>query len=332
MSVTTPYRAAYDPSGLLLSNFQRFEVSLKGINHLPQVCPYGLFYGHSVEVRRTSDNELMTLDKDYKFVGWEKWVSEETGLDPYAAIDFLDKNSAEKYEVTCQLVGGPEGSPISFISEIKNAIEKAALHPEFDFNLHVKNKPHFYNTGPHKHVLQDMEDLYKLSQKFDDVFNALVTRQPMHQSGMHYQQQIDRLLGLVGRLYNRLNIVSAETGTDNRDRVDQLTDLLANYVRTEDDVVTVEANATVTLSTHNVTEVSTLRGIVSLNTGTHIESVDFIVSSAPGIVPQLREMGYCNTEGKRYLELDVVSSGSSLALISKSSKGGDIKVKYYAVL
>lgn len=332
MESQLPYRYQYDATAANPTNLASWRIELKAINHLPNIAPYGLFYADTLTIVRSSDGQEMVRGVDYEVRGWEKWVSDTSEGDAYAAIDFIDKSSAMAYEVTGQVVGGVEGTPVSFINEIKKAIEEATLRPSLDFNLHVKNKPHFYNPGPHKHVLQDMEDLYLLSQKFDDVFNALVTRVPMQESGMHYQEQIDRLIGLVGRLYNRLNLVSAETGSSNLDRIDQVLELVANYVSTADESVTVQPNSTTTLDSFVVTDISGIRGSIVLDTGTHVEMMDFMIASGPSIVPRIQTMGFVNTAGDRYLSLDVSASGSSVLLTCHSSRGGEIKVKYYSVL
>lgn len=332
MSLTTPYRYQYDPSAINPANLATWRVELKAINHLPQIAPHGLFYAESLKIIRTSDGQEMVRGVDYEPRGWEKWVSDISDGDAWAAIDFTDKTSASTYEVTAQVVGGVEGTPVGFINEIKKAIEESTLRPQLDFNLNVKNKPSFFNPGPHKHVLQDMEDLYLLSQKFDDVFNALVTRVPMNNSGMHYQEQIDRLIGLVGRLYNRLNLVSAETGSTNLDRIDQVIALVANYVSTEDEKVTIQPNSTMTLDSFDINIVSGVRGCVILDTGTHVEMTDFMIVSGAGITPRLQTMGFGNTDGSKYLSLNATASGSSVLLSCYSSRGGEIKVKYYTVL
>ncbi|CAH0447960.1 virion structural protein [Vibrio phage vB_VpaM_sm033] len=332
-TLTTPYRFQFDPLGNAPTNFVTWRIELQAINHLPQVAPYGLFYDQNLRVVRTSDGATMTKGVDYELKGWEKWVSEIADPDPYAAIDFLDKAAVDVYEVHMQVVGGPEGNPISMINLLKEAIDNAINQPDIDYNIHVKNKPSFFMPGPHKHVLQDMEDLYKLSQKFDDVFNALVMRVPMNNSGLHFQEQIDRLLGLLGRMYNRLNIVSGEVSTEYKDKLDQVLDLVSNYVRTEDDVAVITPSGTVAISTFALSEVSSLRGVVVLDTGTHVETVDFICSSGPGLVPNIQEMAVANTDvGNYFLELEAVTTNTSLVIQVKSSRGGELKVKYYSVL
>lgn len=332
-TLTTPYRYQFDPLGTAPSNFTTWRIELKSINHLPNVCPHGLFYDKNLRVVRVSDGATMVKGTDYELLGWEKWVSEIADPDPYAAIDFLDKASVEVYEVHMQVVGGPEGNPISMINLLKQAIDDAINRPDIDFNLDVKNKPSFYNPGPHKHVLQDMEDLYKLSQRFDDVFNALVMRVPMNNSGLHFQEQIDRLLGLLGRMYNRLNIVSGETSTEYKDKLEEALQMMSNYVKTEDDVAVITPSGTVTISTFPISEVSSLRGVVVLDTGTHVETVDFICSSGPGLNPNIQEMCVANTDvGNYYLELDAKTTNTSLIVQVKSSRGGELKVKYYSVL
>lgn len=333
-TIVTPYKYQFDPLGNSPANFASWRVELTSTNHLPQVCPHGLFYDNDLlRIVRVSDGALMEKGVDYKLAGWEKWVSEIADPDPYAAIDFINKASVEVYEVSLQVVGGPEGNPISMINSLVEAIQEATLRPMLDFNLNVKGKPSQYTPSKHKHVLQDMEDLYKLTQKFDDVFNALVQRVPMNNSGLHFQEQIDRLLGLVGRVYNRLNIVSGEVSTEYKDKLAELAANLANYVRLEDDVATVFPNATVNISTFPVTEVSSLRGIVSLDTGTHVETIDFVCSSGPGIIPQIMPLAYCNTDtDNEFMTLDAVQTSNSLLIQVKSTAGGTIKVKYYAVL
>lgn len=330
--LTTPYAFQFDPTGTLAANVYTFTIELQAVNHLPNLCPNGLFYSHDIVVTRTADGAVMTEGTDYHLVGYERWLTEASdGLDAYAGIDIADKTYVGVFNVELRLVGGPQGNPISFIRELVTAINTAATAPSVDFNTQVHNAPTYYTPGPHGHVLREMDELGELAKHFEDVFTALVERIPMKGSGLHFQEQINRLLGLAARLHNRMNHIAADAG--NPDRWTDLSNQLATYVNTHDELIPVTAGTTAVLDVLDMTEISSVQGTICCKFSDRVETLAFIASLFNGVDPTMAILSVSNTSGYvQNVEVSISRSGSLATIFVKPDLTGEIQVKYHTLI
>lgn len=335
MAIMTPYKYQFDPSSRNPDNLiVREEAVLATTNHLPIVLREGLFYTGDVQIYKTVDGSQLVPGTDFEFIGFENYIFELTGFEAASAINILDKNFIGTLEISYSCVGGAEGIPVGFMLDLIKAIEDAGNNTAIDFETQLKNKPIYFQPSPHKHPLADATDLDLLKQKFDDVMNALILRAPMQESGNNFQEQIDRMLGLIGSLRTAINRMVADTGYG--DRYLELATKLETYYERESsstDIVIGDLNTNIEIGRFDLLKVNSVRGVVQYNTGALIESVDFIAVGTAGGISQIQDFARISSTGQPVaLQLESIRIGSEMILYLKTTYAGTVKVKYYAVL
>lgn len=331
MSLTlSPWKFQFDDSGkdpknLISSEAQTFS----GPDHLAFPLNEGMFYGDSIKVRRRGSNDLLVNGEDYNLEGFDGWMTAETGQDVFTTVNLKDKTYTGTLEITYQCLGGAQGMPIGFMLEVLEALKKATDNPQVDFITGVINKPTYYPGHIHKHPWSSMEQTDLINQALREVTNAIINRIPMADSGNHYQEQIDRLMSLCGKLRNSINSIVTVQGSSSK--IQELLDQINKLETITTSNVVIGTGESALIGEWSLEEHNAVRGVLNILAGGQVESLDFMCQGIAGDTPSVTTFANLRSATK-ILELSVVRVGNKMRLTATSAIAGRVKAKVYAVL
>jgi len=233
------------------------------------ICNEGIFYTKGHYLRRPLDSAPLVLGVDYRFLGIEPEVVAATGHEAATAIELINPAVYGELLLTCQLVGGYEGTSDELLRNLRDAIRLAA--DRVVVFSHIRNLPGLYPPGPHTHTIDDVEKLNPLTDAIDKMTQAMVDARPLATSGQALREQDGRTLQLLGRMREDVNLyfyhlqqlisdnenlkveVSALRETINSHITNHPTTQVTSTTTTEE-VHVVEANGSETVTTTTTTE------------------------------------------------------------------------------
>ncbi len=330
MPTQSPWRFQFDRTGVSPTNKIIGEVHLfPTANHLPKPLKEGLFFTESVIVLDKVSNTVMTKGIDYIFVGMDAWAFSLTGNEVATAIEIKDKTRIGDIEVTYQCVGGAEGQPIGILQELLDAIQTASASSTIDWKTDIGNLPVYFPPAPHRHALSQLEEIELLTNAFREVHNALINRVPLIDSGNSLQEQVDRIIRVLGELQESVQAISAVTGAASQ--IASLKTKIDDYHKFQSHGRLLTAGNTVLLATYDLNTVGTVRGNVTFTGLAARDMLDFSIACMPSTVPSV------GIHGKVYAGADVLSVtavrvGTELRIMALSGVDGAVAAKIYCAL
>lgn len=172
----------------------------------------GLFYSKGLVVTNKSTGIELKLDADYDLVGMDPDIVALTGYEAVAGIQLKNRTFSGTLNLTCQLVGGPQGKNSNFVKELNDTILSATENFEVDW-AQVRNKPSHFPAGIHTHAISSLEGLDAIAYEFAEFQKALKDRRPMYNSVQNIVEQQERTIMLLGSFRKSLNSLIAVTGS-----------------------------------------------------------------------------------------------------------------------
>lgn len=319
-----PYRFPFDETGQSVKNLITAEPkSLPTVNHIPFPVNEGLFYVDSVIVKNALGNVLVK-GTDYTFRGADSWISAKTGKEVAAAIDITDKTFTGDLTITYQCVGGAEGRPYGLVRDLLDAIQSVSTNITINWPDDINNIPAYFTPAPHGHPLEALEQLDKLVHAHEQVFNALISRVPMHGSGQHLQEQIDRLTLVVRSCRNSINQISAVTGS-----IGQIQDILDTLDKIEtiaSNTATINSGQEVVIGQWDLNEINAVQGGIVCKAANDIESMSFNLQATTTTAPTHCTFGILRTASPM-IELISQRLGTQMQLRARALINITIKTK-----
>lgn len=325
----TPWKYQFDEFGTNPANLIVGEIHTLAANHIPIPLFEGLFYNESVIIKPQGTPTAWTVGVHYTFVGLDDYITARTGKPVSVAVEVVDKNWTGPLEITYQCVGGAEGMPIGAVRELLEAIQTAVANPSIDWNTDIDNLPTYFPPGLHGHPLESMEQLDLLTQAFREVFNALINRIPMHQTGQHLQEQIDRMLQVVAEMRNSINQVVAVQGSTNQ--IEELMAQLQQFETVASYEKTLNAGQSSLIGEWDLNQVNAVRGMLTFIGGSEFETFDFLAGGTALIAPKVSYFGAIRTSSQ-IMSITATRVGSTLRLTVSPGLAGRVKSKLYGVL
>ncbi|AXH71036.1 hypothetical protein [Vibrio phage BONAISHI] len=327
----SPWKYQFDETGAKTSNLITEEPhELNSSGHLPFPVNEGLFYTEGVVVTKQGDPTPLVVGTDYTFDGLDTWVHSLTGKENAAVINIVDKADTGTFLVTYQAVGGAEGQPIGMVSDLLDAINAATANPALDFRTDIINLPIAFPPEPHGHPLESMEQIDLLNQALRDVHNALINRIPMQHSANNLQQQIDRILGIIGSIRSSVNQVVAVQGSATE--IQDLLDALDNIETVATAEVAATAGASTLIVEYDLTKVTAVKGFAAFQGATATEAMDFNVICRSDALPKITYSSRLITANAPVTEITATRVGTMLRISCTCQLAGTVKAKVLAAL
>lgn len=226
--MTVPYLYEFDHTAANPSNLISNEPHSVVINESKLITlDHGCFYteGLVIEINSPPYTPLV-LNTDYFFRGFEPNLTAMSGHEAASAIYFPTYTG--NIRITYQVVGGADSFNSIIRKNIADAITANNNLP-IDWNT-IGNKPTVYPQDPHTHsVLDDLNDLYRLSEKMEGIREALVGKRSVLHSNQELSDKINRLLYIIAEFKRRVDsaiTLSNSNVSGKEDIVNKITDLL----------------------------------------------------------------------------------------------------------
>jgi hypothetical protein len=326
MNFEAPFGYYFDPEASLPANYATIEIETKTLKGLPWISPLGLFYGKDLKVMPKGTNIAYVLGKDFNLYSESPQVRKLTSHQAVVGLDFLREDLPETLLVKMRLVGGVEGFPFGMIRDLTRALDKANVKQKLDFKRDLVNVPEYFPIPEHKHLLQDMKDGSHFSEAMTSFVEAFVNSRPLKGSGHDYQDQIDRLAGLIGQVYQRTSLPSVSLASSEKEKEDEV-DL------TKPVIMDLPGKLKMKISKWNALEVNSIEGNITVVMEGSVETKSFLIANHAGHKPTLRIFATANTSGDvSEVKLTVERVGTELVLSATATSAGTAKTKYHSVL
>ena len=172
------------------------------------VAAKGLFYTRSMRVKKVSTNEILDLDVDYSFQGFDAEITALTGFETACGIAFNSPTISGQITLTYQAVGGREGEISSFIVELRDKIALLGVGQQATWDM-VENKPQYYPPEDHTHnVLTDLTGLSAIQLAMEKIQYSLANGRIPQLAASQLNFRLDRILALVANQRRDLNKIA----------------------------------------------------------------------------------------------------------------------------
>lgn len=322
-SPLSAHKYRYDPTGSDPAN-KLIDIEKTVVTGDPHiiVLDQGLFYSDTVTV--LDGATPMTLGTDYDFVSIDPFVTANTGKSAASAIRIKDNAWVGTVKITCQIVGGAEGQDNQLVQDLIDAL--GSVGSSGVSWTAIVGKPAAYPPALHRHDPTDLNDLDLLSQRLDDVTNALINKIPLNESPHHFQEQIDRILRLLAQQANRINDIVANNGgallLNLQQRIEEI-EQVADYQSTAFN------GALELLGSWDTSQVKGVRGIIMYTDGTdtHMEDVMFVTDTTNILLTRYGKL----TTAADMFTIDGLIVGGNMQINITPNIDGDVKVKWLSI-
>lgn len=328
--LTTMYKYRYDDTGKSTANLiVNEEVTIAPGATMPFPVREGLLYTDGVSIVKEGTTAPLTVKTDFTFISIDPYVTAATGLEAAAGIQMVDKTWSGKLKVTYQCVGGPEGMASSLMQDLLTAIKNITATSSTVKWSEIIGRPQKFAPAVHSHALSNLTELERLSQSLDDVTNAIINRDPMNDTGTHYQEQIDRIMRVQSQMRNSINSLAAVRGSGNQ--ITELKNALDNLAAVSDAKTGASVATPVVLGSWPIVSYNTVRGGVSFISGASSHAVEFLMTTAGGAVPKITQFADVYTSEPMFT-LKTVINGNNFEVRGVPTKNGTFKAKWQYVL
>lgn len=322
------YKYEYDPTAGKVENRIVDEPHdfVAGSNNV-FVLRNGAFYTETLVITDTNTGNPLVRGTDYNPIRLDPFLTAGGDANTVHVAIELSANYVGNLAVTYQCVGGPEGMGNQLFDDLKEAIDNAASTPvQF---TDIKGLPARWRAPDHLHDPQDLDDLDLLKQAFDDQTNALVSSIQVGSSYRNLEDDISRVVGLIGSLRMSLNRVT--TTTQALEVLDALVERVNRLFAESQFSMGVTGGTTVTIGSWPKNSVHSVEGVVVFHTdtnATHTLTFSILNTGTDQRYHVVRETAY----PQKAMAIQVVETLTDFELQIISTQSGTVTAKWMHVL
>lgn len=206
-----PLTYQFDPTASAPANLVSGEIkTISTSKSRMTTLIHGCFFAKDLVVVNLNTNSVMIMGAGFFLRGFDPELSALTGYEVASGIYFPSYTG--NVSITYRAVGGYQSLNSQILNELNETINNIT-NTGFDWS-DIGNKPDTFSPDPHQHsVITDLNDLYRLNQRFDSLLDALSGKRAVLNSNSKLSEKVDRLLYIIGSYRNLTNTLIGSAGS-----------------------------------------------------------------------------------------------------------------------